>query len=148
MCTARRLLPALALATVALHVVQIMYYAEQQDFHRGARGGAPAALQHSVASPPPPPLSAMQAGSELMLVTATQPAPCTTQSGDFMVQLGLKNKWQYALLHGSHFLVPALHLKRGGGVTHDLEHSSLLRPQPGPVQTLHLGFLMSVQSQP
>ena len=106
-CTARRLLPTLAIATVALHVVQIVYYADTEIHHSSSRNsGAPAALQRGASLPargesePPRQLTTPLAGSELMIVTATQPSPCTTQSGDFMVQLGLKNKWQYALLHG------------------------------------------------
>ena len=110
-CTARRLLPTLAIATVALHVVQIVYYADTEIHHSSSRNsGAPAALQRGASTPSggggggggasTAPLTTPLAGSELMIVTATQPSPCTTQSGDFMVQLGLKNKWQYALLHG------------------------------------------------
>ena len=111
-CTARRLLPTLAIATVALHVVQIVYYADTEIHHNSAarNSGAPAALQRGASNPggggggsggaSTAPLTTPLAGSELMIVTATQPSPCTTQSGDFMVQLGLKNKWQYALLHG------------------------------------------------
>eukprot|EP00965_Chrysotila_dentata_P064815 2148622-Pleurochrysis_carterae.AAC.1 len=36
----------------------------------------------------------------LMLVTASQPAPCNTRRGDWLVSLATKNKWQYASLHG------------------------------------------------
>jgi hypothetical protein len=39
-------------------------------------------------------------GSRLMLVTATQPNPCTTRKGDHMLSLSVKNKWQYASTHG------------------------------------------------
>lgn len=39
-------------------------------------------------------------GSRLMLVTATQPSPCTTRKGDHILSLSVKNKWQYASTHG------------------------------------------------
>ena len=39
-------------------------------------------------------------GTSLLLVTATQPGPCNTRRGDWLVSLGVKNKWQYASVHG------------------------------------------------
>jgi hypothetical protein len=36
----------------------------------------------------------------VLIATATQPAPCTTIHGDHVIQLSLKNKLQYATLHG------------------------------------------------
>jgi len=36
----------------------------------------------------------------MLIATATQPAPCTTAHGDHVIQLSLKNKLQYATLHG------------------------------------------------
>ena len=38
--------------------------------------------------------------AQMLIATATQPAPCTTTHGDHVLQLSLKNKLQYATLHG------------------------------------------------
>ena len=84
---------ALACFTVVLHVVSIsFFYAPPSERSARPSAAATAAAAAAAAASPghsPPPL-------ELLLVTATQPAPCTTLHGDHMVQLALKNKWQHA----------------------------------------------------
>lgn len=84
---------ALACFTVVLHVVSIsFFYAPPSERSTRPSAAATAAAAAAAAASPghsPPPL-------ELLLVTATQPAPCTTLHGDHMVQLALKNKWQHA----------------------------------------------------
>ena len=85
---------ALACLTVVLHIAQISwYYAPPSEYasQRGTSSRPGNAPQHE--RPAVAPL-------ELLVVTATQPAPCTTLHGDHMVQLALKNKWQYASRHG------------------------------------------------
>ena len=81
---------ALACLTVVLHIAQISWYYAPQTSQRGTSSRPGNALQHGPAVAP----------LELLVVTATQPAPCTTLHGDHMVQLALKNKWQYASRHG------------------------------------------------
>ena len=81
---------ALACLTVVLHIAQISWYYAPQTSQRGTSSRPGNALQHGQAV----------ASLELLVVTATQPAPCTTLHGDHMVQLALKNKWQYASRHG------------------------------------------------
>ena len=81
---------ALACLTVVLHIAQISWYYAPQTSQRGTSSRPGNALQHGPAV----------ASLELLVVTATQPAPCTTLHGDHMVQLALKNKWQYAWRHG------------------------------------------------
>ena len=81
----------LGCCTVLLHIVQVTWYYAPQ---RLPPAEAPAAAATASRAEP------SRAPLELMVVTATQPAPCTTVHGDHMVQLALKNKWQYAGLHG------------------------------------------------
>ena len=93
---------ALACLTVVLHIAQISwYYSPSSDYasQRTSSSSRPSigtnngnAPQHQRLAVLPP--------LELLVVTATQPAPCTTLHGDHMVQLALKNKWQYSSRHG------------------------------------------------
>ncbi|KAL1499320.1 hypothetical protein AB1Y20_011528 [Prymnesium parvum] len=75
--------------TVILHIAQVTYYTSPGGALEKARGGRAAGGGRAAAG-----------GGRLLIVTATQPAPCTTQHGDYIVQLALKNKLQYATRHG------------------------------------------------
>jgi len=104
--------------TVLLHVAQIVLYPPlDAASQRSVRQSQPPAdaLQLARQSQPPsaiepallPPLATTAAavrggggGERLMIVTATQPGPCTTRRGDHVLSLALKNKWQFATMHG------------------------------------------------
>mmetsp|Transcript_22643 Transcript_22643/g.72435 ORF Transcript_22643/g.72435 Transcript_22643/m.72435 type:complete len:645 (-) Transcript_22643:597-2531(-) len=118
MCGARRSLCGLMSLTVLLHVAQIVLYPPlDAASQRSVRQSQPPAdaLQLARQSQPPsaiepallPPLATTAAavrggggGERLMIVTATQPGPCTTRRGDHVLSLALKNKWQFATMHG------------------------------------------------
>ena len=122
----RALLATLVALTILLHIAQIVLYPPLTDGERretrvgnleaaetaAADAATATKRQHwpeHQAPPSPPPAGAStasssgavpHAGSRLMLVTATQPSPCTTRKGDHILSLSVKNKWQYATMHG------------------------------------------------
>ena len=84
---------ALLFITVLLHIAQVTwYYTPTSIVDEGRHGGLVVPLATEV----PGNLQ----GRLLLIVTATQPTPCTTQHGDYIVQLALKNKLQYATING------------------------------------------------
>ena len=98
-------LALLVILTVALHALQVAYVTSETAESVTGDGGRSAS---SAATPWQrlPFTSVGQSGTavggwpQLLIVTATQPAPCTTAHGDHVIQLSLKNKLQYATLHG------------------------------------------------
>ena len=94
----------LVCATIFLHALQVIYV----SVPRSPGGGA--AMPEDAAYPPPPPRAVLTSSSSsgravsgrplLLIATATQPSPCTTIYGDHVINLSLKNKLQYATLHG------------------------------------------------
>ena len=84
--------------TVVLHVAQVTWYTAPGPELDAADAVIAARVRNAGARTSA--LGTEQARSRMLIVTATQPAPCTTQHGDYIVQLALKNKLQYATLHG------------------------------------------------
>ena len=99
-------LALLVCITVVLHAAQVCY------FHSASFSGTAAAvvdvqpearaagLPWDVRTPDAAVGTAVGSRTRLLIATATQPAPCTTAHGDHVIQLSLKNKLQYATLHG------------------------------------------------
>ena len=88
---------ALLILTVLLHVCSVIWFTTPPHDTDEVRVGAQPIAE--VLAPLPgsePPAQ----GRLLLIVTATQPTPCTTLHGDYIVQLALKNKLQYATING------------------------------------------------
>jgi hypothetical protein len=96
----RACLVLLVCATVVLHALQVLYVSSLQPPAAALPSGAAAPTEASGVPPPPPAGSAVGGHPRMLIATATQPAPCTTAYGDHVIQLSLKNKLQYATLHG------------------------------------------------
>ena len=93
----RCVLIGLALLTLALHIAQIVWY--QPAAQRGS-AARPAAAHGALSAAEGGARARGASRSSVLLVTATQPAPCRVDKGDWVVSLATKNKWQYSQLHG------------------------------------------------
>lgn len=94
-------LALLVVITIVLHAVQVAYYTSASEQHiAGALQQPPGSRASSAALASVRSGTAVGGTSQLLIATATQPAPCTTAHGDHVIQLSLKNKLQYATLHG------------------------------------------------
>ncbi|EOD09477.1 hypothetical protein EMIHUDRAFT_197928 [Emiliania huxleyi CCMP1516] len=92
--------------TILLHVAQIVLYPPlDAASQRSVRQSQPpaTAIEPAILRPLATTAAAVRGGGggeRLMIVTATQPGPCTTRRGDHVLSLALKNKWQFATMHG------------------------------------------------
>lgn len=96
--------------TLILHAMQVLYTMQHGETTRSlATTPPPVVAAAETAAPAQQSVPAESTASssravggrpQLLIATATQPAPCTTAHGDHVIQLSLKNKMQYATLHG------------------------------------------------
>ncbi len=96
-------LALLVIVTVALHALQVAYVTSETAESAGGNGrqaASAASWQRLPFTSSDRSGTAVGGRPQLLIATATQPAPCTTAHGDHVIQLSLKNKLQYATLHG------------------------------------------------
>ncbi len=92
MCGARRSLCGLMTLTILLHVAQIVLYPPlDAASQRSVRQSQPpaTAIEPAILRPLATTAAAVRGGGggeRLMIVTATQPGPCTTRRGDHVLR--------------------------------------------------------------
>ena len=97
---------ALVCITVTVHAFMAILVVPQYTTQAPQPPTSTAHVQVAAAAPAEsagaPSTSGRAVGSRprILIATATQPAPCTTAHGDHVIGLSLKNKLQYATLHG------------------------------------------------